>query len=139
MVRVCDDTGRRDILPALKHGASHTHHLTVRWELTVRTPTRCWLCHVAVTPISSGKRTGLGGTWLFCVGPPSVGLLFDEANTQSTASYRTVRIRWGTIGSTPRDTHGEHLGLSLTAFEQMKTALYPRPQGRGFSACIKDN
>jgi hypothetical protein len=49
-------------------------------------------------------------------------LAFAVANTQSTASYRTVRIRWGTIESTSRDTQGEHRRPSLTAFEQMKTA-----------------
>jgi hypothetical protein len=45
--------------------------------------------------------------------------LFDEANTESTASLRTVSIRWGAIALTKQDAWEEGLRPSKTVLERL--------------------
>ncbi len=94
---------------------------------TVRTPTRCWPCQVAVTPIldtsvpvvSSGLRAcvgGFGGTWVCSVGtrrevsrrgtvePRSGGPNLSDCPGMGAGMPRRIGI----------EPHGEHLRLCHT-------------------------
>jgi hypothetical protein len=77
--------------------------------------------------------TGLGVTWLFSVGLRPTGLLFDEANTESTASLWGVETRRETGALTAKYTPVGHLPLPIRAFAK-RAALYPTTEVVGLSA-----
>jgi pimeloyl-ACP methyl ester carboxylesterase len=75
---------------------------------------------------------------LFSVGLRPTGLLFDEANTESTASLWGVETRRETGASTAKYTPVGHLRLPIWAFVK-RAALYPTTEVVGFSASTQYN
>lgn len=88
--------GLGDLRFALRRGAGHA-----TWPLLLSSPKEV------------GQDSEVPDCFLsVCV---SEGLLFDEANTESTASFRTVDDRTAMFGSTDRKTLGGRLILPIRA------------------------
>ncbi len=125
-----------DILPRLKTRASHAHQTGgslgpsgFEFDELMAVPRRRYSY-----PTRDSEVRG-------CVSSVCVpeGLLFDEANTESTASFRGVETRRFSVVATDRYMPVGHLILPIRAFERMKTAIHPRRLRRGILACESYN
>lgn len=126
---------RRDILPAVNDGASHAR-TALRWVGNLGFPARRASGSATPPLLLSGVQDGHGDSELSCCFVSvllSTGLLFDEANTESTASLWTAEIRWESIVPTSTDARCGH---SYVAFPVVanRAPIHPTTQVVGFLA-----
>ena len=127
-----------DILPGVNGGASHAR-TAMRWVGNLGVPVRRTGGSATPPVLLSGVQDGhddveLRG--LFSVGLLSTGLLFDEANTESTASLWTAESRIASrLGPTPDRTCVGHSNLPILLFEDDEGRCIPALNGEALAPC----
>ena len=131
----------RDILPAVNGGASHAC-TAMRWFWNLGFPTRRVGGSATPPVLLSGVPDGHGDSellGLFSVGLLSTGLLFDEANTESTASLWTAENRTASLfDSTPEYTCEGHSYLRHAVKVNDDGCCIPAVNGEVLAPCTAE-
>ena len=127
-----------DILPAVNGRASHAR-TAMRWFGNLGFPVRRTGGSATPPVLLSGVQDGhddLELRGLFSVGLLSTGLLFDEANTESTASLWTAESRIASLlGPTPDRTCVWHSNLPILLCEDDEGRCIPALKGEVLAPC----